>query len=83
MSMQDLGSLVKSLRHSKGMSRKQMSDLAGSNHFSAQRLENEGANITVVTLMRFAKALGVSASELMRVAEKGISASDLLRSAEK
>lgn len=60
-----VGALVLAARHSKGLTQLELSQDCGLSRAQIANLETGRTDIPVKTLMRIAKALGVSASELV------------------
>lgn len=70
MDGKELGTCVASLRKMRGLSREELAKFSGVCLNSIKKIEHGGYNITVNTLAAIAKTLGVSASDLLRSAEK-------------
>ena len=61
------------LRKEKGLTQKQLAEAAGMNIRQIQRLESgeiKFANITILTAVYFAKALGIKTDEILKIKQK-------------
>jgi transcriptional regulator with XRE-family HTH domain len=65
----EIGERIRTLRERLGFTQEQLSERAGIANRALQRLEGEGGNPTISTLMGIAKALGCDASVLLGTSE--------------
>ena len=63
-----VGEVIKSIRIEKGMTQKQVAELAGTTDVSLSRWENGSRDMQVETLCRIADALGVEAYAIVEKA---------------
>ena len=68
-----IGDKVKKLRISKGFSQEELADLCGLDRTYITYIENAKKNITVVTLFKVTKALGITLSDFFDFTETEIS----------
>jgi transcriptional regulator with XRE-family HTH domain len=66
MSARDLGSQVKRLRESRGLTQQALADAARVNRVTVANIERGDADPTLATLKALAKALGVPVATLLR-----------------
>lgn len=63
--LKDVGSIVKKVRTSKGMTRRKLCTMADITEKHLTLIENQGANFSVLVLIKLAKALQVLPHELL------------------
>lgn len=65
-----LGEVVAELRREKGLTQAQLAEMVGVSKRGVIRIEGGDTSLTVDVLWRYADALGLEASELLRLAER-------------
>jgi transcriptional regulator with XRE-family HTH domain len=62
-----IGRNIRAIREKKGITQKQLADLCDFEKPTMSRIESGGTNITAKTLLKVAKALGVTVAEMVKV----------------
>lgn len=61
-----IGRNIKSIREKKGVTQTELADLCGFERSTTNRIESGGSNVTAKTLLKIAKALNISVSEIVK-----------------
>ncbi|TND09823.1 MAG: transcriptional regulator [Bacteroidetes bacterium] len=64
--LKKIGRNIKAIRAEKGVSQTELADLCGYERSTLNRLEAGGSNVTAKTLLKIAKALGVTVVDLVQ-----------------
>ena len=61
-----IGRNIKSIREKKGVTQTELADLCGFERSTTNRIESGGSNVTAKPLLKIAKALNISVSEIVK-----------------